>query len=553
MDIQDYFAYHDRDDNFAYFYFSVEGVILAGHTIPKAIKKVPSAPSIPGPPGIPPPRKGEDIARIYMDSNSSVPSTCFVDEIFADALIEIRGKHGEIRSHTLYLCQGGSWTAVSDPASESANDRTQVEISMSLAYTPDVSNTKIVFTMTDWKRDADNATLETSWGTRSRTRAIYTVESTTSSFTTTAYSTQRKLVHDGTYFWAFYYDGTAGIANTTYEYSDDGEDWGNTPSNAFTTSGVNYASVWLDSANSTIYIVGDTSAGDSTVITRQGTILGTEITWSSEYTVTVSGNNLGSKVAFISRSSTGYIWIASSCQETGYNIAGVRSTNPDDVSVWDTRTVLRTAGGVSNNYVFPQIVPLLGGDMHAVWYADSNIEGRGYVSGSWESNEVGIATTTASEDRRGPSVVANTSQVLHLIYSDSNGYIQHMYKETSGSWMDGSSDPETGNPNNFYPTLSLLTTNDDLYAFYVRGNQIYCQVWDGDSWTEIPLTSDPGTKTNLVSIYSVSSTSYISWEWLKSTGTNDDINFERIPEFQDILAPITFILLIPIALRRRKK
>ncbi|MEE9490190.1 MAG: hypothetical protein V3V91_07095, partial [Thermoplasmata archaeon] len=184
-----------------------------------------------------------------------------------------------------------------------------------------------------------------------------------------------------------------------------------------------------------------------------------------------------------------------------------------------------------------------------------NIEGRGYDAGtsSWDSNEASIATTAGTKDKMGPSVVANSSQVLHLIYSDSNGYIQHMYKETSGSWTDGSSDPETGNPNNFYPTLSLLTTNDDVYAFYVRGNQIYCRVWDGDSWTEISLTSDPGTKTNLISIYSVSSTSYISWEWFKSTGTNYDINFERIPEFQDILAPIAFTLLVPIALRRRKK
>lgn len=96
---------------------------------------------------------------------------------------------------------------------------------------------------------------------------------------------------------------------------------------------------------------------------------------------------------------------------------------------------------------------------------------------------------------------------------------------------------------------------ETLYAFYIRSNQIYCKYTTigAGGWNSRPLTPNTDRKTNLTSIYSVSSPSYVSWEWTNITLLNTNVDFERIPEFQDILAPITFTLLIPIILRRRKK
>lgn len=533
-------------DQNVFAFLSVKGEILGGLFIPeKKVKVSPGPPGEPAPPQITPKVEGQDSTFIYIDTNSSDLQGRRVSGLLADFMIRITGIGGRITSKRVFEWDG-TWKNIG-PVEAEAGDR-ELEVSVPLARLGELNNSRVHFKTTDWSLSYDEAWSNTTWSTRTGSRSIYVIESTTSSSSTTAFSQQRKVVYDGTYYWAFYYDGDEG--KTMYEYSSTGESWTNTPVSAFSTTGVNYVSVWLDSSNSTIFIVGDTSASDATVIVRKGTISGTSISWGSEYTVTVSGSNLGSKVAFFSRSSTGYLWIASSCKETNYNVAAVRSTNTDDVSEWDTRTVLRTSGDVSNNYVYPEILPLSGGDMYAVWYADGNIEGRGYDAGTslWETSETSIATTAGSKDKMGPSVVADSSQTLHLIYSDSSGYIQYKYKETSGSWTDGSSDPETSNQYNFYPTLSLLTTNDNLYAFYIRANQIYCKVWDGSSWLEVTLTSDTNTKTHLTSTYSSSDASKLPWIWRQET-LDYDITFERIPEFDHVLLPIAFVGLVPIMKR----
>ncbi|MFQ6107093.1 MAG: hypothetical protein ACE5QF_05855 [Thermoplasmata archaeon] len=524
-------------------YLSVKGEMLGGAFTPeKRFKASHGQPGEPAPPGKLPKVRGEDRALVYIDTNTSISQGYPIGGLLADYMIRITGIGGMITSRDLLEWDAGRWKVIDEVEAE-CGDR-ELEVSVPAMRLGELNDSKVYFRTTDWSYSHDEAWSNTTWSARTRSRSIYIIETTTSSASTTAYSQQRKVVHDGTYFWAFYYDGDEG--KTMYEYSATGDSWTNAAVSAFSTSGVNYVSVWIDSSNSTIFIVGDTSASDTTVIVRKGTISGTSISWGSEYTVTVSGTSLGDKVAFISRSSTGYIWIVSSCQETNYNVAGVRSTNTDDVSSWGTRTVLRTNGDVTNNYVFPQILPLLGGDMYAVWYADGNIEGRGYDAGtsSWDGSETSIATTAGSKDKMGPSVVADSSQTLHLVYSDSNGYIQYKYKETSGSWTDGSSDPETSNQYNFYPTLSLLTTNDNLYAFYVRGNQLYCKVWDGSSWSEVTLTTDTNTKSHLTSTYSGSSVGKLPWVWRQET-LDYEIATERIPEFDQVLVPVLLVLLVP--------
>lgn len=562
VDINQYFAQHDRDDNIGYFYFNVHGEVLAGSAVPKLKKINPAAPSIPAPPGLRPLRKGEDVARIYVDANSSVPSSCLIDDIFADALVEIHGKYGEIKNYDVYLCQGGSWNLVSNPLSEAANDRSQMEISMSLIYTPDLSNTEILVMLTDWSNSADNATLETSWGTRSRTRAIYTVQGTTSPFSTTAFSHQRKLFHDGTNFWAFYYDGNDG--DTRYKYSEDGEDWSNAANDAFTTSGVVASSLWYDSENQVVYIVGDDASSTTTVLVRNGTVSPSlkTITWGQEYSVTMSPLGLVTKAAFICRVADGRLWIVTETQEGGaqYNVAARRSTNPDDISTWDARTILR-GSPVSSSWVFPIILPLSNNqndaDAYTLWYADGNIEGKKWENstGLWGTQE-SIAITTSGSDYKGPSAVVDSNGVVHAIYSNQTGRISYTYRLSTGAWQSGTP-VEGAQSGNEYPTITIMTATDpeSLYSFYIRNNQIYCNYTTigSGSWISLVLTTNTDTKTNLTSIYSASATSYVSWEWLNITGSNFNVNFERIPEFQDMLLPLTSALLIPIIIRWRKR
>jgi hypothetical protein len=506
---------------------------------------------------------GEDVARIYIDSNISVPSSCFGYDISPDALIEIRGRNGEIRNHTLYLCQAGKWSPVDDPVSDSANDLTQVELSMSLSNTPDIGNTKIVFTMTDWRKEADNATLETSWGTRSRTRAIYTIQSNRSSASTTAFSTQRKLFHDGTNFWAFYYNGTDG--DTRYEYSEDGADWSNAAEDAFTTSGVSISSIWYDSENQLVYLVGDNAASDTSVLVRRGSVFPSDqtITWGDEETVVISNLAIGLKATFICKAADGRIWIASGTNEgtsPPINLAARRTTDPDDITAWDARTVLRD-NPVSSRFVFPIILPLSqdadDAVVYALWYANGNIEGKKWNSSDGWGSQESIATPTPGRDFRGPSAVVDANGRVHVIFSTAIGRINYTIRPASGPpWTNGPQ-VEGGVGGNVYPTLTIMTSTDPetLYSLYIRNNQIRCKyksIGPG-GWTSVTLTTNTDTKTNLTSIYSVPSVGLVSWEWRNITGSYRNIDFERIPEFLDVLAPIIFTLLIPIILRRRKK
>lgn len=557
-DIKEYSASLEPTLNETFFYARVFGEMLEGSSVPRKIVKslaqgdpnyVPAAPR-----QWKEKRTGEDFLRIYIDSNTSDVDGAHINNfpMILDYMIQVTGKNGVILNSSVFEWGPGWDFLMSIPAEKNMDS---IEMSVPSWLFGSVNNTEMLFDMTDWRSSGDSNSLQTAWQSRSGTRTVYLVQNTNNAATTTAYSTQRKVFHDGTYFWSFYYDGVQG--KTMYEYSNEGDDWTNTAVSAFSTSGVLYPSVWYDSGNSAVYIIGDNSASDTTVITRKGAISGTSISWGSEYTVTVSGSSLGSKVAFISQDSSGYLWVISSSQETNYNCAAVRSTNTDDISAWDSRTVIRTAGDVSNNYVYPMIYPLGSGDVYAIWYADGNIEGRGYDAGSssWDANEVSIVTTTASKTNRGPSAVVDSSNTIHLIYSDTNGYIKYRYKTTAGSWTDGSSDPEAVESANGYPTLSILTSNDDLYAFYIRSNQVRCKKWGGSSWSTITMSTDGLSKTYLTSTYSASQENWTALNWRGYESFDDEtrVYFERVPEFSDILPPFLSVLIIGLASKRMSK
>ncbi|TET91397.1 MAG: hypothetical protein E3J35_02990 [Methanomassiliicoccales archaeon] len=556
LDIREYSSAQEVTLNETFFYTRTYGNALEGGTPRKVEKPLPGgepgpSPAPPAPTIVVPKKTGQDFLRIYIDCNSSDEEGARIRnyQMWADFMIQITGMNGEILNRSVFVWQH-RWVYLLSVSAE--KNRDSIEASVPSWVLSTLDNTSVLFEMTNWKGWGDSELLQTSWQSRSGTRAVHVVQTTTSSATTTAYSTQRKLFNDGAYFWSFYYDG--GQGDTMYEYSSDGMTWTDTPAQAFSTSGVNYASLWYDSANSAVYIVGDTSASDTTIIVRKGTVSGTSISWGNEYTVTVSNSNLASKVAYISMDSSGYLWIISSSQETNYNCAAVRSTNTDDVSVWESRTIMRTAGDVSNNYVLPMILPLSGGDMYAIWYADGNIEGRGYdgSGSSWDANEVSIASTSAGKTNRGPSAVVDSSDTVHLIYSDSSGYIKYRYKTSSGSWTDGLADPEGSVTANGYPTLSILTSNDNLYACYIRSSQIYCKEWDGSSWTSITLTTDTVPKTHLSSVYSAPDNWKISWQWRAYHDFDGEyrVTFEKIPEFSNILLPCLSILLVIVITRK---
>jgi hypothetical protein len=248
----------------------------------------------------------------------------------------------------------------------------------------------------------------------------------------------------------------------------------------------------------------------------------------------------------------GYVWIASSVyNSTGYNVNVTRSTNPEDMSAFGSQTALDSDGAGT---VAPIIVPLSNKDMYCV-FSRNNAGGNPIMgsyyddsSSTW-STAVTIVNDAYNIGRGGPSLVADGTDNLHLVYSNTSFAVN--YTKYTGTW--GSTTVLDNVTEAAYPTLSLVPS-DDLYAFWVNvSGQISGKysldggsAWNWMTW----ITSNTVGKSNLTSVYSYPNSLGVAWVWDMQ---NDKVYFERIPEFDLILAPITVGVLLPLILRRKRR
>ncbi len=550
---------------------------------------------------------GEDVAFVFIDTDESSGTGYSIGPIFAEYMIQTRGKNGNIIASELYQHSGaspGQWIWSPLGSVDAEIDHSQLEAQVPLAsiglgagdgfgvyfytyawkqagedYSDDalanVTTRSIPESRTRHYADANDAYDVTpdgdlvdslSRGTRSTsedgwlfssptedagTRASYQVDTSTSS-EATAFSHQRKLVYDGTYWWAFYFNGT----ETVYEYSSDGETWTGSAEKAFSSSGMKYASLWYNDTGSSkvVYIVGDNSTAAGYVYVRRGTISGTTITWGTESTATVCHANgpMADKVAFISQDSQGYLWIITNNRPSAgstNNIAAVRSTNVDDVSSWGTYTDLIDLNQNTPN-LYAIILPLSNQDMYAIWYNQTNIEGKEYTSGSGWGTLTSIGTTTSGVTNKTVSAVVDSSYNIHLVYVNETGRVN--YTKYTTSW----SSPTVldTDANNEYVTITIDNSTDYLYAFWISSNyQIEGQEYTGSSWSTITeIETNTNAKDWLTSVYNVSAVGEVCWEWTQGTSSPYDARFERIPEFTEILIPFLTTCFVIFLSRRRK-
>ena len=379
-----------------------------------------------------------------------------------------------------------------------------------------------------------------------------------------SYNNQRKVFFDGTYTWTFYFDGTS----TVYTYSNSTvQGWENPVLQAFTSTNIGNPSVWYyPGATKVVYVVGDAVAGGTQkyVNVRRGVISGTTITWGTEATVSVSTTAILGKVPFIARDANGYLWIVSNIQHSGgganLNVCAIRSTNPDNVSAWAASCNPATgllAADIANNFLYSTVLPLSGGDMYALWYADGAIAGRQYTSANstWWNTIESIASTTASVKTKIPSAVVDSSNYVDLVYIDSSGAVQ--FKQRTSVWGSATSLDVAGGSKS--PTITLEQGTNYLDVFYLSSsNQIKGQYYSG-SWSAITGYIDTSTtnKTYLSSIYSVTTRGLVMWMWGAGTTTPLEIRIARIaiPEFSDIALPIATTLgtLAVLARWRRRR
>lgn len=571
-----------NDTTSASFYVSVRGQMCAGSFVPVIVSK----PSGGGGGGIVIPTRttGEDILRVYIDSDLlsstgyllSMPSKT----IGADYMVEARGLNGYIVSQDLMQYASGSWTDVAGAVLDAAKDLQRLELSVGSASIGGASSIEFIVETTDWQQHTDLATA-VPLGTRAMDPMFVStlnpegwfIENPTTSSLATAMSYQRRLFHDGTNFWSFYWDGTS----TVYRYStDNGASWSST-SVAFKTAGVNEVSVWYDGPNQIIYAVGDTATASTDVYLQRGTVdpATHAITWaSSDSTLGTSANIMGGKNSFICKDAAGYLWVlagnlTNAVPPVRYDLSAFISSSADTISSWAYSGNMLVVGSNLMNGKGVIVPTGTGNGVWTVYSFDGNIQSRKYT-GIWSAqSDIYLIGTgnPGNTDNAPPSALVDGNGVIHVVYGDghdqagvSKPHIYYTYN-TGSSWAPGPYRLDTiNNPlGNLHPTISLDASTGVVYAFWIQtdntgvGRTIMCKKNVSGTWQSLTLsgqTADP--KQYLTSVYSASSETLIAWQWTQNTTAPIQVIFDKIPEFDGAVLPALFLMVVVIVISGRK-
>jgi len=547
----------------SYFYVSVKGQMCNGSFVP-TIKMKPTGGSGGGGKVIPTRITGEDLLRIYIDSDlkvsTGVPISMSSKVIGADYLVEIVGTDGVIDRSSLKVYQGGVWTLVPSATVNASNDAQRIEIGVLSTAIGGSSSIDFIIETTDWRGRWDMAaSLPQSYkgssaGVMASGIESWLVDGSTTSTSATATSNQRKLFYDGVNFWSFYWDGT----NTVCRYSaNNGVTW-SAGSNVFKTAGINEVSIWFNRSANIVYAVGDSSGSADHVYVQKGTVLPATpaINWAgSDRNPTVSTVAIGGKHAFICQDASGFLWILSTncTAPAAYDLSAVRSTAASSITSWSwTGNMLDTDDPSAD--VKGSIVPAgVGGQVWSVYTYSGNMASRRYNGTAWSAeNTFYTATRTQSTGTAPPSIVVDSRGVLHCVYGDDNEqpagtskpHIYYRYNQGSSWSVALALSGIVTNTGYRWPTLSLDTSTGNLYAFWydMQTNAIIGKKNVSGTWTALTITQNTYVKQYLTSIYSVSGEQFICWQWTQNTTAPIQVVFDKLPEFSHVVVPIVFMM-----------
>jgi len=336
---------------------------------------------------------------------------------------------------------------------------------------------------------------------------------------------------------------------------------------------VSDVSIWYDSG--IVYAVGDTSDDTNYVLVRRGVVDSgiPSITWGNEKQVWISTQPLANKVAFISKDYNERLWVAAPSywgQQGGqdrYQIRTNQSDAADNVEgTWTDRGNLLTgtlptdtsrvclAPGTSASGIF----------MWAIYTSAGSVYSKTYVSG-WVGGETIYSAGASDENTHSApaSAVMDADGVLHVVFG--TGYmdvttwkaqIQYTYNQGSG-WSSPLTLNLAGNEVRLTPTISLDSSTGNVYAMWIEDTTtpaVIVMKNVSGTWDFVSITqSETNEKNHLNSIYSVPGESLVCMQWTEhTTGPSYNAEFEKIPEFSDIVLPVFFVLVIFIAAHRHR-
>jgi hypothetical protein len=380
-------------------------------------------------------------------------------------------------------------------------------------------------------------------------------------------SYQRKMFYDGINYWSFYFDGTS----TVHRYSaDEGQTWTQRGS-VFVAAGVNETSIWYDSSTSTVYAVGDASSTTNSVSIQVGTVdaKAHTISWAaSDSGLKTSSFALSGKNTYICKDSNGYLWVLSSnCTQAtpaAYQLSAFRSSEVNSTNSWVFTGQMLTATSAADN-VKGSIVPAgSGSDVWAVYGYAGNVAARKY-DGIWLASQMVYtqAGSKANTDNSPPSVVVDRNGVVHVVYGTgrrtgqtSTPTIEYSHNNTGLTTFTGgmSLDPLiTTGIGDYYPTISLETSTGELYVLWLQSDTTFApktvmgSKFVSGTWSTMTIEHQTTfTKQHMTSIFYVSGTLKICWQWTQNTTAPTEVYCDgtMIPEFGGLMLPVlgTFVL-----------
>jgi hypothetical protein len=194
-----------------------------------------------------------------------------------------------------------------------------------------------------------------------------------------------------------------------------------------------------------------------------------------------------------------------------------------------------------------------GATILATYGYSGNVSARTFA-GAWSAEDqihsIGNQNP-GNTDNAPPCVVVDSRGVAHVVYGngheqtpDSKPYIYYVYY--NGAWsvpyrLDG----VPNNRGNMYPTVSVDSATGNVFALWIETNNnavpliIVGKKNVTGTWTSMVIGGDiTSTKQYLNSIYSVPNEQMICWQWTQNTTGTIEVEFDKIPEFSDILLPV---------------
>jgi len=208
-------------------------------------------------------------------------------------------------------------------------------------------------------------------------------------------------------------------------------------------------------------------------------------------------------------------------------ILAARSTSALDITAWDAPDVLDDATSADQ---YSTVVPRASSAAYAVWMDGTTIEGKNYNGSTWDGSPTTIDTgLTGLADTF--SAVSDSSGNVHLLYISDETTDQVSHSKFNGtSWSSPALVADAADANDSYPTLTLDTTNNDLYAFWVdtSSSDIYYSVCDtttncddAGEWGAEVAWQTSGTNTAVSSNFSGAALLFA--QWYTGTGIDWDI------------------------------